>query len=567
MDLLLAFVPQSIIECLPLVLATVIYELQILNYLFFDHPIRPLPPDPSLSSVAFLPWEIPTKTRTWQGIFTAWTCSVIWFFSELTLNLLDVVPNRVTDQEITNRGISVKSKNLNQRLEHQQQPQHLQWRQYYAMQLNCQEQCDYPYLSTTQRKIASKETPAIPSTERVVAMAQEERAKPCPKGYVIEQDFGETVTTGSATLVEKIGLNSEVRNERSKRDVILTTDKNSFVATRKAGLVADNTDKDTREDKLTMIKKDEGTIKNKHCTIQEDIHTTIAEEVQVPQHSHVSEGVKLFEEPFAESNQVEQRGSSEEYTVNKDTAISNNSSNSFGTSCMTRGSLLLYKEDDSELEYSPVCGVEDVHPKSFADIKDDILIHARSRLDSPERATPTFNAVDTLSYTGTQQSFSPTGHVEGVSCIDFRKPGIHEQVFISRSRYQSSTSSITEPIIISPTIAAQMYSFHSEDTSDQTSSTAPSEYAGETSKKKKKNKKKEKRSKKRQVNLTNSGSNDDIGSNTSVRPTVDLSTITSRAVEQEFAPKVRNGNIKAESDAMFADVDSGKDIGAAKTSE
>ncbi|KAF9087827.1 hypothetical protein BGX23_007837 [Mortierella sp. AD031] len=93
--LFLALAPIMVTECLPLILVTAIYELDIIRYLFFGHPTRPVPPSRrKLDSVGFLP--VPEKATSWVGTIVAFFCGVVWFFSEfafdLTLIILAVEP-------------------------------------------------------------------------------------------------------------------------------------------------------------------------------------------------------------------------------------------------------------------------------------------------------------------------------------------------------------------------------------------------------------------------------------------------------------------------------------------
>ncbi|KAF9286696.1 hypothetical protein BGZ68_002649 [Mortierella alpina] len=86
-DILSAVLPWSVIECVSFTLATIIYEVEIVHFLFFNGKARPTSPRDSLDSVSFLPWPVPKTPRSWQGQFATWICGVIWFFSEFTLDL------------------------------------------------------------------------------------------------------------------------------------------------------------------------------------------------------------------------------------------------------------------------------------------------------------------------------------------------------------------------------------------------------------------------------------------------------------------------------------------------
>ncbi|KAF9986384.1 hypothetical protein BGZ65_007809 [Modicella reniformis] len=103
-DILVWFIPAFIIEGIPLILATVIYEVQIVLYLFFERPTRPVCPAKSFESVAFLPWQVSKQPTSWLGLLTAWACGIIWLFSELTLDLIlfvigDTIESRSASQD------------------------------------------------------------------------------------------------------------------------------------------------------------------------------------------------------------------------------------------------------------------------------------------------------------------------------------------------------------------------------------------------------------------------------------------------------------------------------------
>ncbi|KAF9134508.1 hypothetical protein BGW39_006773 [Mortierella sp. 14UC] len=88
--LFLSLAPTMVAESLPLILVTTVYELDILRYLFFGHPTRPIPPSRrKLDSIAFLP--IPEKAQSWQGKLVAFVCGLVWFFSEFTLDTVLII--------------------------------------------------------------------------------------------------------------------------------------------------------------------------------------------------------------------------------------------------------------------------------------------------------------------------------------------------------------------------------------------------------------------------------------------------------------------------------------------
>ncbi|KAG0265619.1 hypothetical protein BG011_004410 [Mortierella polycephala] len=83
-----SLVPMSILECVPLILGTVLYELEIVRFVVFDRPTRPKSPMACLEAVKFLQMTMPDIEKTWPGIIVAWICGIIWFFSEFTLDIV-----------------------------------------------------------------------------------------------------------------------------------------------------------------------------------------------------------------------------------------------------------------------------------------------------------------------------------------------------------------------------------------------------------------------------------------------------------------------------------------------
>ncbi|KAG9069380.1 hypothetical protein KI688_010282 [Linnemannia hyalina] len=88
--LFLSLAPLMVTESLPLILVTALYELDIIRYLFFGHPTRPVPPSRrKLDYIGFLP--IPEKAKSWQGSLVAVLCGLVWFFSEFTLDIILII--------------------------------------------------------------------------------------------------------------------------------------------------------------------------------------------------------------------------------------------------------------------------------------------------------------------------------------------------------------------------------------------------------------------------------------------------------------------------------------------
>ncbi|KAF9539571.1 hypothetical protein EC957_005229 [Mortierella hygrophila] len=88
--LFLSLAPLMVTESLPLILVTALYELDIIRYLFFGQPTRPVPPSRrKLDYIGFLP--IPEKAKSWQGSLVAVLCGLVWFFSEFTLDIILII--------------------------------------------------------------------------------------------------------------------------------------------------------------------------------------------------------------------------------------------------------------------------------------------------------------------------------------------------------------------------------------------------------------------------------------------------------------------------------------------
>ncbi|KAG0321863.1 hypothetical protein BGZ97_010017 [Linnemannia gamsii] len=88
--LFLSLAPLMVTESLPLILITVVYEVDIIRYLFLGHPTRPVPPSRrKLDYIGFLP--IPDKAKSWQGSLVAVICGLVWFFSEFTLDIILII--------------------------------------------------------------------------------------------------------------------------------------------------------------------------------------------------------------------------------------------------------------------------------------------------------------------------------------------------------------------------------------------------------------------------------------------------------------------------------------------
>ncbi|KAF9172163.1 hypothetical protein BGX20_006229, partial [Mortierella sp. AD010] len=106
----LSFIPLFIIECLPIILATIIYELRIIYFFFFNKQDRPISPRYS-DCLGFLPWKVPEETKTWQGNFVSWSCGIVWFISEFTLDLALIALGKSIEDGSTIRGsVSAKGK-------------------------------------------------------------------------------------------------------------------------------------------------------------------------------------------------------------------------------------------------------------------------------------------------------------------------------------------------------------------------------------------------------------------------------------------------------------------------
>ncbi|KAF9997732.1 hypothetical protein BGZ79_008559 [Entomortierella chlamydospora] len=65
-----------------------------------DRPISPRYSD----CVGFLPWKVPEETKTWQGNFVSWSCGIVWFISEFTLDLALIALGKSIEDGSTIRG-------------------------------------------------------------------------------------------------------------------------------------------------------------------------------------------------------------------------------------------------------------------------------------------------------------------------------------------------------------------------------------------------------------------------------------------------------------------------------
>ncbi|KAF9205537.1 hypothetical protein BGZ49_003901, partial [Haplosporangium sp. Z 27] len=103
--MLLYLIPLFIIESLPLILATIVYEIRIIYFLLFGRKDRPISPRYSFDCIAFLPWKPPKETKTWQGKFVASSCGIVWLLSEFTLDLILIVTGRSIEDVSRTQGI------------------------------------------------------------------------------------------------------------------------------------------------------------------------------------------------------------------------------------------------------------------------------------------------------------------------------------------------------------------------------------------------------------------------------------------------------------------------------
>ncbi|KAG0090015.1 hypothetical protein BGZ93_009552 [Podila epicladia] len=106
--------PRSIAECVPLVLATVMYLFNVTRYLIFDHPVRPSSPrirkrctvvsssgrtnryyqqDPAAMVVItfIFPWIVPQEPQSLLGRLLGWYCRILWTLTEVVLDVGSIV--------------------------------------------------------------------------------------------------------------------------------------------------------------------------------------------------------------------------------------------------------------------------------------------------------------------------------------------------------------------------------------------------------------------------------------------------------------------------------------------
>ncbi|KAG0358305.1 hypothetical protein BG005_002533 [Podila minutissima] len=116
--------PRSIAECVPLVLATVMYIFNVTRYLIFDHPVRPSSPrirkrctavsssgrtnssyqqDPAAMVVItfIFPWIVPQEPQSLLGRLLGWYCRILWILTEVVLDIGSIVLMIRTDSKET----------------------------------------------------------------------------------------------------------------------------------------------------------------------------------------------------------------------------------------------------------------------------------------------------------------------------------------------------------------------------------------------------------------------------------------------------------------------------------
>ncbi|KAF9323463.1 hypothetical protein BG006_001428 [Podila minutissima] len=114
--------PRSIAECVPLVLATVMYIFNVTRYLIFDHPVRPSSPhirkrctavsssgrtnspyqqDPAAMVVItfIFPWIVPQEPQSLLGRLLGWYCRILWIFTEVVLDIGSILLMILTDSK------------------------------------------------------------------------------------------------------------------------------------------------------------------------------------------------------------------------------------------------------------------------------------------------------------------------------------------------------------------------------------------------------------------------------------------------------------------------------------
>ncbi|KAG0045626.1 rab32, member RAS oncoprotein [Gryganskiella cystojenkinii] len=81
--------PRWVTECVPLLLATALFQLNIVRYFLFSTQAS-LAPDHQESLdfvISYLPWNVPESPRSWLGLLALWVCGYVWFTSEIVLDL------------------------------------------------------------------------------------------------------------------------------------------------------------------------------------------------------------------------------------------------------------------------------------------------------------------------------------------------------------------------------------------------------------------------------------------------------------------------------------------------
>jgi len=101
-DIITFVLPRCVTECVPLLLATALFQLELVRFCFFQGVLRPTGPQQSLDWVAScLPWNVPQDPHSWLGRLTLWGCSIVCTASTVALDVVLII--RGNDKDVRSR--------------------------------------------------------------------------------------------------------------------------------------------------------------------------------------------------------------------------------------------------------------------------------------------------------------------------------------------------------------------------------------------------------------------------------------------------------------------------------
>lgn len=98
-DIITFVLPRFVVECIPLLLATALFQLELARFCLFRGFLRPAGPQESLDWVAsWLPWNVPAEDpRSWLGRLTLSVCSIACTASTVALDIVLIITGQGKD--------------------------------------------------------------------------------------------------------------------------------------------------------------------------------------------------------------------------------------------------------------------------------------------------------------------------------------------------------------------------------------------------------------------------------------------------------------------------------------